>query len=175
MPQEEVMSLWLPFTERLRAAFNFPDGVFHIEAFGCKDKEPILLEIAFRPGGGPITDAVFHAYGVDLHRVHLAAQLGLISEVNVSSKDNAYAYLLYPKDHFSPGKKKVKNVTIPRLERLSTLKTYVLSKIDDIASGEFYCHKDCLGMFVFSGDRKLIDSDYKRVKNEYKLVLGAAE
>lgn len=175
VPHEDVAAMWKPFTEKLRAAFNFPDGVFHIEAFGGSNEEPALLEIAFRPGGGPITDAVFHAYGIDLRGVHLAAQLGLISELKVSGTDKAYAYLLYPKDHFSSDRRKVKNVTIPRLEKLSTLKAYTLAKIDDVASGAFYCHKDGLGMFVFTGDRESIDRDYNQVKKEYTFSLGMAE
>ncbi|AUX74262.1 ATP-grasp domain-containing protein [Erwinia pyrifoliae] len=175
VPHEDVAAIWQPFTEKLRGAFNFPDGVFHIEAFGGSDKEPALLEIAFRPGGGPITDAVLHAYGIDLRRVHLAAQLGLISELRVSGTDNAYAWLLYPKDHSSSDRKKVRHVTIPRLEKLSTLKAYTLAKIGDMASGAFYCHKDCLGMFVFSGDRELINRDYKQLKTECAFLLGMAE
>lgn len=58
---EEIFKLWRPFTEKLKTAFRFPDGVFHIEAFFSGSSEPELMEIAYRPGGGPIFHATLHA------------------------------------------------------------------------------------------------------------------
>ncbi|KHS67213.1 serine kinase [Pectobacterium brasiliense] len=172
VPNEQVIEIWHPFTERLKMAFNLPDGVFHIEAFHRVNESPELLEIAYRPGGAGVVDAILHTYGIDLRLIHLGAQLGLINELTNFEKKNAYAYLVYPKDHRSNHEKRVMSVDTPNLKSLPSLKINMLAKVGDIASGEFYCHKDCLGMFVFSGDRNNVIKDYMHVKSGYKLVLG---
>lgn len=172
IPKDDVFSIWWPFVEKLKAAFKLPNGVFHIEAFEGGDKDAELMEIAYRPGGGPITDAILLTYGVDLRLVHLSAQLGLIDEVVISEKNSTYAYLIYPKEHHSPYKKEVISVTCPDLTALPTLKKHMLARKGELASGEFYSHKDCLGMFVFSGDTYNVIMDYEIVKKGYKLTLG---
>ncbi|QCR10357.1 serine kinase [Brenneria rubrifaciens] len=174
VPHNEVQSMWLPFTEKLKSAFTFPDGVYHVEAFEGIE-EPSLLEIAFRPGGGPITDAILHTYGIDLRLIHLAAQLGVVSKLVCTDKDIGYAYLLYPKDHLSLVPKKVTHVSTPNLKELTSLKVFKIAQIDEIASGEFYNHKDCLGMFIFSGKPSLINREYKKVIENYNVTLGVKQ
>ncbi|WP_225087632.1 serine kinase [Pectobacterium colocasium] len=172
VPYKQVVEIWHPFTERLKIAFNLPDGVFHIEAFYRTNEEPELLEIAYRPGGAGVVDAIMHTYGIDLRLIHLGAQLGLIHDLTIFAKNSTYAYLVYPKDHHSDHEKRVISVETPNLKELPTLKINILPKIGDVASGEFYCHKDCLGMFIFSGDRSNVIKDYMNIKSGYNLVLG---
>lgn len=170
LPVAEVDSIWLPFTQKLKSAFSFPDGVYHIEAFGG-NIEPTLLELAYRPGGGPITESILHTYNIDLRIIHLAAQLGLFPKIGKRSIDMGYAYLLYPKDHISTIEKRVTHVQMPQLDKLPTLKDYKIAKKDELASGEFYNHKDCLGMFIFSGEREPVLEDYNQVIKDYKVFL----
>lgn len=170
LTSKEVDSIWLPFTKKLKSAFSFPDGVYHIEAFGGSI-EPTLLELAYRPGGGPITESIFHTYDIDLRIIHLAAQLGLVAMISKRSTDMGYAYLLYPKDHISNTEKRVTYVQTPQVDKLPTLKKYKIAEKNDLASGEFYNHKDCLGMFIFSGRRDVVLEDYNQVIKYYKVIL----
>ncbi|NAS92425.1 serine kinase, partial [Pseudomonas syringae pv. actinidiae] len=51
LADDDLLTLWRPFIERVLLAFEGPDGVYHIEAFGDAGDGFELLEIAYRPGG----------------------------------------------------------------------------------------------------------------------------
>ncbi|WP_205246902.1 hypothetical protein [Erwinia amylovora] len=98
-------------------------------------------------------------------------QLGLFTKIGKRSIDMGYAYLLYPRDHISTIEKRVIHVQMPQLDKLPTLKNYKIAKKNGLASGEFYNHKDCLGMFIFSGEREPVLEDYNQVIKDYKVFL----
>ncbi|RAW97447.1 MULTISPECIES: acetyl-CoA carboxylase biotin carboxylase subunit family protein [unclassified Photorhabdus] len=167
-----IEKYWHPFTERVLSAFVAPDGVYHIEAFGNSGNVPELLEIAYRPGGAGIVDIIQKVYGLDLRLIHLAAQLGIINGINYQSRADAFAYLIFPKEHTAVETKFVTRLILPNLESLPTLIKYMIPSVGDVATGEFYCHKDCLGMFIFSGDREMVYQDFQCVINNYTVQTG---
>lgn len=61
---DDLQCIWRPFTERVLSAFDGPDGVYHIEAFGDAGEGAELLEIAFRPGSGSTIEMVQFAWGL---------------------------------------------------------------------------------------------------------------
>lgn len=107
--------------------------------------------------------------------MHLAIQLDLVHDLNLPNTGNSYAYLLYPKDHLTKKEKRVTCVSSLNLRSVSTLKHHHVAKIGDIASGAFHSHQDCLGMFIFSGQRESVIKDCKSIKSRYRVTLGTAE
>ncbi len=71
VPERMIEDTWRHFAEAVIAAFDAPDGLYHIEAFAGAE----LLEIAYRPGGAAIVEMIEMVYGLDLKHIHLAAQL----------------------------------------------------------------------------------------------------
>lgn len=62
------------------ASFGVTDGVFHFEFFSNGD-ERVFGEIAIRPAGGGIADAIYHAFGVHLVEEHVRIQLELPTSI----------------------------------------------------------------------------------------------
>ncbi|CAX56878.1 ATP-grasp domain-containing protein [Erwinia pyrifoliae] len=171
---DHLQRFWRPFTAKILSAFDGPDGVYHIEAFGDAGEGAELLEIAFRPGSGSTIEMIQFAWGLnpDLGLVHLAAQLGLVGDVHFGRQAEAYGYMMFPKRHLAEETLYVTEVALPGIDRVPTLKMHKTRHRGDIASGEFYCHKDSLGVFVFSGDRSGVARDLKRIVEEYRVYAG---
>jgi biotin carboxylase len=53
------------------------DGVFHLEFFSPTEDVLLFGEIAIRPAGGGITEAIYKAWGIHLFEEHIRIQLGL--------------------------------------------------------------------------------------------------
>ncbi|KIZ50360.1 serine kinase [Pseudomonas oryzihabitans] len=169
VPEEMIENIWRHFTEAVIAAFDAPDGVYHIEAFAGAE----LLEIAYRPGGAAIVEMIEMVYGLDLKLIHLAAQLGLEPSLDIQRKAQAFGYMTFPKKHLSLTPLYVTQVSLPPLENLPTLSTHSIPKAGDVASGEFYCYKDSLGSFVFCGDRDLVLQDIDYLNRHYSVAVAA--
>jgi len=69
---------------QLVECFGVADGVFHLEFF-ASDDELYFGEIAIRPAGGGITDAISRAWGVHLYEEHVRLQLGLAPKASPGS------------------------------------------------------------------------------------------
>ncbi|MBI6732396.1 serine kinase [Pseudomonas amygdali] len=174
LADDDLHTLWRPFIERVLFAFEGADGVYHIEAFGDAGDGFELLEIAYRPGGASTVDMIKIAYGIDLRFIHLAVQLGLVDALHVDRKGEAFGYMTFPKKHLAKEMLYVTRVSLPSMETLQTLKMKKIAQVGDIASGEFFCHKDCLGAFVFCGDRGSVAHDLKYVEEHYQVHAEAA-
>ncbi|ARF52515.1 ATP-grasp domain-containing protein [Pantoea stewartii] len=169
-----VEDVWQPFTEKVLAAFDAPEGVYHIEAFADSGAGVELLEIAWRPGGAAIVEMVEMVYGLNLKHIHLAAQLGLDVGLLVQRREEAFGYMTFPKKHLATQTLYVTRVHLPPLQHMATLKSHKVPVAGDIASGEFYCYKDSLGSFVFCGDREQVSRDVNYLNAHY-LVQVAPE
>jgi len=154
------------------AAFGGPDGVYHIEAFGDDGQGVELLEIAYRPGGAATVEMIAIAWGVDLRFTHLATQLGLEVGRHFAPQGEAWGYMTFPKKHLAKETLYVSRLTVPSVDRLPTLKMQQLPKLGEVASGEFFCHKDCLGSFVFCGDRESVARDLKLIVADYSVTVS---
>jgi hypothetical protein len=87
-------------------AFGLQSGVTHMEFL--KTRGGLLAgEIACRPGGGGIPDAIWLQYGVDIWRAFLQTSLGLEPEVRLTEREGLLVSYLLP---IKPG----------RIVRLST-------------------------------------------------------
>lgn len=173
VPEDDLQARWRPFIERVMVAFDGPDGVYHIEAFGDADDGFELLEIAYRPGGGPTAEMIELAHGIDLRLLHLTLQLGLCESLQAHHSAEAWAYLMFPKRHLSRETLYVTHLSLPDSENLPTLKISTLPRPGDTASGEFFCHKDGLGTFVFCGGRQRVAEDVHYVLDHYQVHLEA--
>jgi hypothetical protein len=171
--KEHINTIWLQFAQKLNIAFQFPDGVLHIEAFANETTEPQLLEIGYRPGGGPVVDVLNIAYGINLRTIHLAAQLGHFEKLTALQTETTatHAWLIYPKNHTSDHPQYIDTIQAPSTNSLSTLKSMSLPIIGQKASGEFYSHQDCLGSFIFIGTREDVISDIKKIRQQYKVIV----
>jgi biotin carboxylase len=58
-------------------ALGIANDAFHLELFRTPDDELIFLEIAARPGGGPIPESWHEVYGIDLVEASIRMQMGL--------------------------------------------------------------------------------------------------
>ncbi|MEW5290828.1 serine kinase [Erwinia papayae] len=167
-----VEDVWRPFTEKVLAAFDAPEGVYHIEAFADSGAGVELLEIAWRPGGAAIVEMVEMVYGLNLKHIHLAAQLGLNDGLLVQRREEAFGYMTFPKKHLATQALYVTRVHLPPLQHMATLKLYKVPVAGDIASGEFYCYKDSLGSFVFCGDREQVSKDVNYLNAHYQVQVA---
>ncbi|AXF78002.1 serine kinase [Erwinia tracheiphila] len=165
----ELEKVWRPFSQKVLSAFDGPDGVYHIEAFGDAGSGVELLEIAWRPGGGATVEMIEIAFGLDLPFIHLVTQLGQGIELDIKPKGEAWGYMTFPKKHLAKEPLYVSHVSLPFVGKMPTLKMLMLPEPGDIASGEFFCHRDCLGSFVFCGDREAVAHDLKCVMAEYRV------
>ena len=87
-------------------AFGLQSGVTHMEFL--KTRDGLLAgEIACRPGGGGIPEAIRLQYGVDIWRAFLETSLGLEPEVRLTEREGLLVHYLLP---IKPG----------RIVRLST-------------------------------------------------------
>lgn len=78
---------------------------FHLEAWIGADGEPILCEVASRPGGGPIAETYKAAFGAHLSKENLRGQSGLeISLRSQTTPVKAFGWVLFPPEHgvFTP-------------------------------------------------------------------------
>ncbi|WP_273862037.1 ATP-grasp domain-containing protein [Pseudomonas sp. LA5] len=171
VPERMIEDTWRQFTEGVIAAFEAPDGVYHIEAFAGAE----LLEIAYRPGGAAIVEMIEMVYGLDLKHIHLAAQLGLAPSLDIQRKEEAFGYMTFPKKHLATEPLYVTQTAFPPLENMPTLRTYAMPRAGDLASGKFYCYKDSLGSFVFCGNRKLVLQDIDYLNKNYRVDVAAEQ
>ena len=171
--EQEVTQLWRPFCTAVVTAFDAPDGVYHIEAFKDQRDHVELLEIAYRPGGGPIAALLHKAHGVDLYLMHIGLQLGAAPLPTPRASPLGYGWLMFPKRHLSTQRLLVKQITMPPLDALATLISHTVLAPGDVASGEFYCHSECLGTFIFLGDYQRVVQDQRRVYDTFKATFCA--
>jgi len=80
----------LRILEQIVERFDVADGVFHLELF-AGGEEVFFGEIAIRPAGGGITDAIYRAWGVQLYDEHVRLQLGLPPKTEQWSHTERYA------------------------------------------------------------------------------------
>jgi biotin carboxylase len=90
----------LEFSRRVHAAVPWFSGVTHLEVFLDRRGEPVLCEIAGRPGGGGIGATFHHRYGVALTEPALLGQLdrplpSLVEREPVSRRATGWL-MLYP-------------------------------------------------------------------------------
>ncbi|MCX8958742.1 ATP-grasp domain-containing protein [Erwinia psidii] len=170
--ESDLRDVWWPFAEKVLSAFDGPDGVYHIEAFGDAGEGVELLEIAYRPGGGVTVEMIQFACGLDLRFTHLVAQLGVEVDRNAGPEGKAWGYMMFPKKHLAKEPLYVSQVSLPFAGSLSTLKMQILPNTGDIASGGFFCHKDGLGSFVFCGSRDSVARDLKCIVADYRVSLS---
>jgi hypothetical protein len=80
---------------RIVDAFELEAGVTHMEVL--KTTDGLLVgEIACRPGGGGIPEAIAVQHGVDLWRAFLETSLGIEPEVRVKERDGVLVQYLLP-------------------------------------------------------------------------------
>ncbi|MEW5290827.1 serine kinase [Erwinia papayae] len=170
--ERDLRQVWRPFTEKVLAAFGGPDGVYHIEAFGDGGQGAELLEIAYRPGGAATVEMIAIAWGVDLRFTHLATQLGLEVGRHFAPQGEAWGYMTFPKKHLAREALYVSRLSVPSVENMPTLKMQQLPQLGEVASGEFFCHKDCLGSFVFCGERESVARDLKLIVADYCVTVS---
>ncbi|BBG30314.1 ATP-grasp domain-containing protein [Zymobacter palmae] len=168
---DDISRVWRPFVEAIVEAFEAPDGVYHIEAFKNDDDHVELLEIAYRPGGGPIVELLQEAHGVDLRRLHVALQMGLMRSLAPHASKGGYGWIMFPKRHMSRRDLYVSHIDIPPADELPSLVSHSVLSPGELASGEFFCHSDCLATFVFHGDRQQVMLDQQRVYRTFKAAL----
>lgn len=168
---DDINRLWRPFMNDIINAFSTPDGVYHIEAFRDALDHIELLEIAYRPGGGPIVELLEAAHGVDLRKLHVGLQLGLMHTPEPCDSQEAYGWIMFPKRHLSPINLYVECIEMPSADMLPSLISHTVLSPGDLASGEFFCHSDCLGTFVFHGSRAQVKKDQRRVYEIFSATL----
>jgi ATP-grasp domain len=172
---DQVSTIWKSFLEEIHTNFKSPDGVYHIEAFHKESESPVFLEMGYRPGGGPIIDTVKGMFGTDLLLNHLCLQL---QEPVFPPKVNPSIFggwVVFPKNHQTKDNLYVKEVHLPTITYDSTpLKIYT-PKPGERASGEFFCHEDCLGSFIFLGEEFSVKKDLDFVLNNYQVQLSKRE
>ncbi|EOS95372.1 hrp-associated systemic virulence protein HsvC, partial [Erwinia tracheiphila PSU-1] len=137
----ELEKVWRPFSQKVLSAFDGPDGVYHIEAFGDSGSGVELLEIAWRPGGAATVEMIEIAFGLDLPFIHLVTQLGQDIELDIKPKGEAWGYMTFPKKHLAKEPLYVSHVSLPFVGKMPTLKMLMLPEPGDIASGEFMVRK----------------------------------
>ncbi|MGH8001317.1 MAG: ATP-grasp domain-containing protein [Brasilonema sp.] len=169
---DQVNTTWKSFLEEIHANFKSPDGVYHIEAFHKESERPVFLEMGYRPGGGPIIDTVKGMFGIDLLLSHLCLQLKEPVFPPKVKPLNFGGWAMFPKNHQTKESLYVKEVRLPEKTYESTpLKVYT-PKLGERASGEFFCHEDCLGTFIFLGEEFSVKKDLDFVLNHYQVQIS---
>ncbi|SFX57131.1 ATP-grasp domain-containing protein [Thermoactinomyces sp. DSM 45891] len=90
------------FTQKLLKALPTPKNTsFHAEVFHTPHDELVLCEIASRTGGGFIREKIIQGFGIDLVKLSVQAQCGLVEQVsaslsNVPKLEMLGGYLLVP-------------------------------------------------------------------------------
>lgn len=104
----------IAFSQKVLAALDSKDGVYHMEIFVQSDKEKqlVFLEVGARPPGMLVTSMYEEATGINLLNLDILIQTGSVPiDFNFSRKKHAF-YLVYPK-----GKGYVDSLNIPELDK----------------------------------------------------------
>ena len=161
-------SEWQPFVDRCLDALGVPDGAFHLEAFIRPSGERVFLELAARPGGGPIRRTIELAQGVDLLLEHLRLQLGLDTTFETANLPvRCGGWVIFPKAHSEPHGHHVTHVMLPPRKRLSTVVEIAAPDVGADASGPFFCHEDNLGQFILIGGSEDVLNDVNFILKHY--------
>lgn len=91
-----------PLTERLREftaqvldVLPTPQHTsFHAEVFHTPEDEIVFCEIASRTGGALVREAVQHTFGVDITRLSVEAQCGMVKDISDLNLQEAYPQTL---------------------------------------------------------------------------------
>jgi hypothetical protein len=102
--QCELPATLLAFSRQVVAALNIHHGCFHLEVFQNASGW-VFLEIGHRAGGASVVRAFELHTGVNLHQIHLSAQLGwaLDFATKESAKEDYYGWFVFPGHHLPEG------------------------------------------------------------------------
>lgn len=93
--ESELRERAAELTARALAALGLRDSVFHLEAFETADGL-VFSEVAARPGGGFVTQAVRARYGVDLRHAAMRIALGRLPDPAASPRTTAVGFTFLP-------------------------------------------------------------------------------
>lgn len=102
--QCELPATLLTFSRQVIAAVGIKQGCFHLEVFQHASGW-VFLEIGHRAGGASVVRAFELRTGVNLHQVHLSAQLGWVPDVikNTPAKEYYFGWFVFPGHHLPEG------------------------------------------------------------------------
>lgn len=150
-------------------AFDTADGVFHLEFFANED-ETFFNEIAIRPGGGGITEAIYHAWGVHLNEEHVRIQLELPSKI--SDKTTFPVRFAASQLYISLNSGKLRNVNIPGLLANESVKSAkVHYKIGEHVDKARYSSDSVLAAALVSDSREALETGISFVKEHSKITI----
>lgn len=104
----------LDMLKAITREFGVEDGVFHLEFFASKS-EVYFGEIAIRPGGGGITDAIHRAWGVHLYEEHVRLQLQLPPKTKSAKHEVKHAANMI---HYASKNGRVANLNVEQVSML---------------------------------------------------------
>ena len=166
--QEKQQERALILSKKVHKSLNFPDGVFHMEAF-WKDDDFIFLEVGIRPGGAEVIPAIEEATGINLSIEHVLLQLG-IENRRILNLYNYYGWLNFPSTHIKKDILKIKNIIFPNELKMPSLRRKYCPNINDEIDKTSVVYAQKLGAFVFASDnRDEILKDIEYCKKEYKV------
>ncbi|AUX73999.1 ATP-grasp domain-containing protein [Erwinia pyrifoliae] len=102
--QCELPATLLAFSRQVVAAVDIQHGCFHLEVFQNASGW-VFLEIGHRAGGASVVRAFELHTGVNLHHVHLSAQLGWMPDfaTKTSANEDYYGWFVFPGHHLPEG------------------------------------------------------------------------
>lgn len=163
------------FTQNVLEAFDFKNGVFHLEAFEAKDTGNLtFLEIAPRFAGGQIPTMYRHLFNIDLAKEGVLSLLGRESEIAEPSgymKDSnldenlSAAWIIIPappsSDLFS-----IKSVFTP--PDLATVVESSIPDIDSVITVPTTNIYFSVASFHLKGSQEKVQQDVQTICTEFK-------
>ncbi|NDZ81343.1 ATP-grasp domain-containing protein [Streptomyces sp. SID10853] len=153
-------------------AVKLEDGVFHLELFIRPDGRLTFLEIAGRPAGGGIPDAIRHAYGIDLVQEAVRICLGEApcydgprTMLDSGTAASGWLWVL------APGEGDLKALRVEGSDRLpaSVVESTVPRAGDVLAASD----DRLAGTFAFIGDSaESVAADIQKVWTTYSVTYG---
>ncbi len=84
--------------QRLHESLNFTDGITHSE-WKLIDKDPVLIEINARIGGGVIPLAGYEATGISIGKIAADIAVGRAPQINQTQSLATYVHFVYPPEN----------------------------------------------------------------------------
>jgi biotin carboxylase len=130
-------------------ALGIADDAFHLEFFRTPTDELVFLEIAARPGGGPIPESWHEVYGIDLVEASIRMQMGLpVRPIPASQSHLVAGNLLMPLPPNRPCRVRHVSSLVGKVDGLYAEHLPAIGTVLDGHGGSF----NTAGTYRFRGD-----------------------
>ncbi|MEH6989568.1 ATP-grasp domain-containing protein [Cytobacillus firmus] len=130
------------YTQKIIEFFRITKGTTHLEIFVTSTNDIIFCEIASRPGGGYIIEALENSYGLNMYEAAMRSELN--EPIIFNEQESKYSGFIM----FNHSEGTIADLSYPNIEEYKWILMHeVFAKVGDTTSRSKYI-TDCLASFL---------------------------